>query len=49
MFLNATAAGVVYVIEPTKYEKNVKPMPFALIVVGKTSAAQIKDGESTSW
>ena len=49
MFLKARAEGVVYVIAPTKYENNVRLRPFALIVVGKISAAQTKDGASTHW
>jgi hypothetical protein len=49
MLWKATAAGVVYVIAPTKYAKKVSPIPLALIVVGKISAAQTKDGASTHW
>jgi hypothetical protein len=39
IFLKARTVGVVYVIAPTKYAKKVRPIPFALIVVGNTRAA----------
>ena len=49
IFLKASGPGVEKVMNPTKYANILKPMPFALITVGKISEHQTKDGASMNW
>ena len=49
MFLNASGPGVEKVINPKKYANMLKPIPFALMTVGKISEHQTKDGASMNW
>lgn len=49
MFLKANGPGAEKVMKPVKYANILRPIPLALMVVGKISAHHTNEGASMNW